>query len=47
MATVKAGTYVRGTTVSAVPAKRRPLRVPYTSKTPETPAEWTVPKPGR
>ncbi|WP_328665216.1 hypothetical protein [Streptomyces sp. NBC_00328] len=44
MATVKAGTCVRGKTVFAVPAERRPVRVLYTSKTPQTPAEWTVPK---
>ncbi|MFE2532109.1 hypothetical protein [Streptomyces sp. NPDC059371] len=44
MATVKAGTCVHGKTVFAVPAKQRPVRVLYTSTTPEKPAEWSVPK---
>jgi hypothetical protein len=44
MATVKAGSCVRGKTVFAVPAKERPVRVLYTSTTPEAPAEWSVPK---
>ncbi|MGW3911437.1 hypothetical protein ACWEBX_07885 [Streptomyces sp. NPDC005070] len=44
MATVKAGTCVRGKTVFAVPGKQRPVRVLYTSTTPEKPAEWSVPK---
>ncbi|MFD5633335.1 hypothetical protein ACFWJM_04180 [Streptomyces sp. NPDC127077] len=44
MATVKAGTCVRGKTVFAVPAKQRPVRVLYTSTTPANPAEWSVPK---
>ncbi|MET8860726.1 hypothetical protein [Streptomyces sp. NPDC004579] len=44
MATVKAGTCVRGKTVFAVPAKQRPVRVLYTSTTSANPAEWSVPK---
>ncbi|MGC4985167.1 hypothetical protein ACLQ18_31760 [Streptomyces sp. DT193] len=44
MATVKAGSCVRGKTVFAVPAKQRPVRVLYTSTTPEAPAEWSVPR---
>ncbi|MFF8534541.1 hypothetical protein ACN6K9_003543 [Streptomyces sp. SAS_267] len=44
MATVKAGSCVRGKTVFAVPAKQRPTQVLYTSKTPEAPTEWSVPR---
>ncbi|MEU9138964.1 hypothetical protein AB0D33_23910 [Streptomyces sp. NPDC048404] len=44
MATVKAGSCVRGKTVFAVPAKQRPAQVLYTSKTPEAPTEWSVPR---
>ncbi|MEU6275446.1 hypothetical protein ABZ871_23980 [Streptomyces populi] len=47
MATVNAGECVRGKTVFAVPANRRPERVLHTSEKSEKleiPAEWTVPK---